>query len=96
MTKKPMTKSVLLTSLAEKTGCSKSILEKMLEALGETIKEELREGGAVSLPGLVKFSVRDRAARKSRNPATGATVDVPAGRVVKAVLLRELKDTLAD
>ncbi len=96
MTKKPMTKSMLLASLVEKTGCSKSILEKMLEALFETVQEELREGGAVSVPGMVKFSVKDRSARTARNPSTGATIDVPAGKVVKAVLLKDLKDTLAD
>jgi DNA-binding protein HU-beta len=96
MTKNQMTKSKLLASLVEKTGCSKSILEKIFVALGETVRDELREGGSVTLPGLVKLSVRDRAARSARNPSTGAVVEVPAGRVVKATLLAELKATVAD
>ena len=95
MTRKPMTKSALLARLAEKTGSTKAGVEKVLEALGEAIREELQAGGAVTIPGIAKFSVRERLARTARNPVTGAVVEVAAGKVVKAVLLKELKETLS-
>ena len=93
MASKPMTKSALLARLAEETGNTKAGVEKLLEALSEIIRKELQAGGAVTLPGIAKFLVRERAARTARNPNTGAAVAVPAGKVVKAVLLKELKDT---
>lgn len=95
MANKQMTKTALMGRLAEKTGVTKAVAEKLLEALGETIREELRNGGAVSILGVAKFGVRERAARTARNPGTGAEVEVPAGKVVKATVLKELKDTVA-
>ena len=95
MTKKPMTKTTLLASLVEKTGCSKSVLEKMLEALADTIKQELRDGGSVTVPGLVKLGVKDKPARIARNPATGQSVEVAATKAVKLTVLKELKETIA-
>ena len=87
--------AALLSVLMAKTGIQKFALENVLEMLAETIKEELVAGGAVTIPGIAKFAVKERPARTARNPATGGTVEVPAGRVAKVTLLKELKDTLA-
>lgn len=92
---KPITKAALMAQLAEKSGCTNAAAKKMLDALSEIIRNELRSTGVATLPGVAKFVVKERPARKGRNPATGEEIDLPASKVVKAVLLKELKDTLA-
>jgi hypothetical protein len=42
----------------------------------------LKKGERVAIPGLGIFSVRERAARKGRNPRTGAVINIPARKVV--------------
>lgn len=59
-------------------------VEKTLEALCETAAEALKNGDEIPLPGIGKLKVEPRAARKGRNPRTGAAIDIPAHN--KAVL----------
>ena len=54
-----------------------------MNAIVETIQENLQAGGEVVLVGFGTFSVADRAARVGRNPATGETIKIAASRVVK-------------
>ena len=51
-------------------------------------------GGRVSLVGFGSFSVSARAARDGRNPQTGATIKIPARKVVKFKAGSELKDSV--
>ena len=46
------------------------------------------------LPGIAKLVVQKRERRMCRNPATGATVEIPAKQVVKARIAKQLKDVL--
>lgn len=48
----------------------------------DTIKSELIKGHEVPLFGFGNFKVADRKARKTRNPQTGASMTVPAHKVV--------------
>jgi DNA-binding protein HU-beta len=48
----------------------------------------------VQLPGFGSFSVSERAARQGRNPATGATIDIPASKNVRFKMGKELKEAL--
>jgi DNA-binding protein HU-beta len=50
--------------------------------------------GEFVLPGMVKLVVQNRKARKGRNPATGAAIDIPAKTVVKARIAKQLKDAV--
>ena len=54
----------------------------------------LMTGGRVSLVGFGSFSVSARAARDGRNPQTGATIKIPARKVVKFKAGSELKDSV--
>ncbi|PAY59941.1 DNA-binding protein, partial [Ligilactobacillus salivarius] len=55
--------------------------EAAVSAFTETVKEALAEGKKVQLIGFGNFEVRERAARKGRNPQTGEEIDIPATKV---------------
>jgi len=94
MAQKPMTKTQLVASLAEKTESDKASANKMLDALTEVITAEVAAGGAVTLPGLGKFSCRERPARMVRNPSTGEQIPKDADRVAKVTIAKALKDVI--
>ncbi|MFS4438201.1 HU family DNA-binding protein [Paracoccaceae bacterium GXU_MW_L88] len=94
MTKKAMTKTQLVSALAEETGLEKTKVNGMLEALTKVITNEVSDGGAVTLPGLGKFACRARPERMVRNPATGEQMQKPADRVAKVTIAKALKDSI--
>lgn len=47
------------------------------------ISRMLTAGEEVNIPGVGKLSVINKAARTARNPQTGASIQVPAKRVLK-------------
>jgi len=69
-------------------------VEKTLDALGTVIAAELLGGGEIPLPGAGKHKVKKRAARKGRNPQTGETINIPAGKKIVFIPFKELKDAL--
>lgn len=94
MAQKAMTKTELVTALVERTGLGKREAADMLDALSEIVTRTLAEGGAVTLPGLGKFSCRERPQRTVRNPATGETMTKPADRAAKVTIAKPLKDAV--
>lgn len=60
----------------------------------ETIQKLLRKGDRVQIQGFGTFSVSRRAARKGRNPATGATINIKASKSVRFKAGKELKDSV--
>ncbi|MGL4453744.1 MAG: HU family DNA-binding protein [Sarcina sp.] len=78
-----MKKLELLKSIAEKTGVSQKVADEVLVAFVETVKEEVREGGKVSLGGFGTFSLKESAARVCRNPKTGEEIQVEASTGLK-------------
>lgn len=73
-----MNKAELINAISEKTEKSKASSEKFLDALTETISEELTKGNKVQLVGFGSFEVRARAARKGHNPQTNQEIRIPA------------------
>ena len=78
-----MNKSELIDAIAAKAGLKKADAKNALEAIMATTSETLKDGGKVSLVGFGTFSVSERGARQGRNPKTGATMTIPAKKVVK-------------
>ena len=76
-----MNKSELIAQVAEKTGLTKRAAGDSVEAVLSAIQEALKKGEKVTLVGFGTFEVRNRAARKGVNPATGATIEIPESRV---------------
>ena len=89
-----MTKVELIASVAAEAGMSKKDAEKAVNAALAAITEELKNGGKVSLVGFGTFEVRERPERQGRNPRTGATLTIPACKMVKFRPGKMLKDAL--
>ena len=58
---------------------TQDVVQLTLEAIGEAILSE----GRLELRNFGVFEVKERAARKARDPRTGETMDVPATRVIR-------------
>jgi DNA-binding protein HU-beta len=77
-----MNKRDLIDAISERMGDKKSATEAV-NAVLETIQSAVAEGDKVSITGFGVFEKSDRPARTARNPATGATINVPATSVPK-------------
>lgn len=89
-----MNKKDLINAVAEKTGMTKKDSGLVVESVFDAIKETLSKGEKVQIIGFGTFEVRDRAARKGRNPQTGEEIDIPATRVPAFKAGKALKDTV--
>ena len=89
-----MNKSELVSKMAEDAGLTKVQATAALESFMEGVSKTLRAGKRVTLVGFGTFSVKRRAARKGRNPATGETIKVKAKKVVKFKTGKELGSIL--
>jgi DNA-binding protein HU-beta len=90
---KSMTKSEIISHLAEKSGLHKRQVAALLDELAQLSYREAHNGFPV--PGLGKLVVVDRAARMGRNPKTGEPLHIPAKRTLKFRLAKEAKDAVA-
>ena len=94
MTNRAYTKSRLFKELAYKAGVKKALSRKILDALAEIIYREAANGGFV-LPGICKFDVVERKARRLRNPRTGEVLVLPAHKTLRATLSNIAKRKVA-
>lgn len=89
-----MNKADLVGKIAVETGMTKKDVEKFVGAFFETIEGALKAGDKVQLIGFGTFEVRERQARKGRNPQTGAEIDIPAARIPAFKPGKALKDAV--
>ncbi len=89
-----MTKAQLVRELGEKTGHSKKDVETILDTLVTMAYKHVKADGQFVLPGFGKLVKVARAARQGRNPATGATIQIPAKTVVKFRVAKAAKDAV--
>lgn len=71
-----------------------SDMDVALKSLCEVAAAELLGGGEVPLPELGKLKVRETAAREGRNPRTGESLHIPAGKKVVFLPGKDLKEAL--
>ena len=64
-----MNKTELIAKVAETTELTKKDATKAVDAVLDAIADALKEGDKVQLIGFGNFEVRERAARKGRNPS---------------------------
>ena len=89
-----MNKAELVASIAEKSGFSKKDSEKAVAAVIDSIVETVKKGEKVQLIGFGNFEVRERAARKGRNPQTGQEIQIAASKVPAFKPGKALKDAV--
>lgn len=89
-----MTKIELAAEVAESAGVTKTVAENVINKITEAITATLADGGKVQLMGFGTFEVKERAARKGRNPQTGEEIDIPAAKVPSFKAGKLLKDTV--
>ncbi len=100
MAGKSMTKSEFVNQIAERSGLNKKQASTVLEAVGSIVAEQLKSGGDVTIPGLIRLSVSEKAATPERegiNPFTKLPQTFkakPARKVVKARPMKALKDAV--
>lgn len=87
-------KAELIDSVVSSTGLSKKDATAAVDAVFSTIQDALAKGEKVQLIGFGNFEVRSRAARKGRNPQTGAELNIPASKVPAFKPGKALKDAV--
>jgi len=87
-------KTELVSAVAEKAEMTKKDAEKAINAVFASIEEALARGDKVQLVGFGTFEVRDREARKGRNPQTGQEIEIPATRVPAFKAGKALRDAV--
>jgi len=89
-----MNKADLIDAVAEAADLSKAQAGRAVEALVDAVTGALKKGDQVSIVGFGSFLVRQREARKGRNPKTGETIDIPASKAPAFKAGKALKDAV--
>ncbi|HUI41153.1 MAG TPA: HU family DNA-binding protein [Terriglobia bacterium] len=91
---KGMTKSQVVSALAERVGIQKKEAGQLLEEIANLATKECKSSGQFVIPGLGKAVKANRKARIGRNPQTGEAIKIPAKTVVKFRLAKAFKDAV--
>ena len=78
-----MNKLGLIDAVAAKANVSKAEAAKVIDAALEAAVEAVKKGEGVQLIGVASLAIKQQAARKAKNPRTGAIINVPARKVVR-------------
>lgn len=87
-----LNKTELINKVADVTQMTKKDAGQAVDAIFNAITEALAAGEKVQLIGFGNFEVRDRAARKGRNPQTGEEIEIPATKVPAFKAGKQLKE----
>jgi len=89
---KPLTKSQIVEQIAKKAEISKALAAQILDDIAQLAYKEAKN--TFTLPGLGKLVLSNRKARTGRNPQTGATIKIPAKKVLKFRVAKAAKDAI--
>ncbi len=89
-----MNKTELVNAVAESAELSKKDATKAVDAVFDAIQEALSNGDKVQLIGFGNFEVRERSARKGRNPQTGEEIEIAASKVPAFKPGKQLKEAV--
>ncbi len=77
-----MTKADIVESIYEEVGFSKKDATRIVESIFETMKETLERGEKIKISSFGNFVVRNKRARRGRNPQTGEDLTISARKVL--------------
>lgn len=78
-----MNKKELAAKVARQTGLTLSDTAKSIDAVFQTIKEEVVKGSSMTIKGFGSFSVSNRSERRGVNPSTKEPMTIPARKAMK-------------
>ena len=87
-------KQDLIAKVAEKTSLTKKDSAAAVDAVFGVVSDYLAQGEKVQLLGFGNFEIRERAARKGRNPQTGKEITIAATKVPAFKAGKALKDAV--
>ncbi|MGX7348567.1 HU family DNA-binding protein [Aerococcus vaginalis] len=87
-------KADLVQKIAEQTGEPKKTVQPIVDALFDSVQGYLAEGESLQIIGFGNFEVRERAARRGRNPQTGEEIQIPASKVPAFKAGKALKEAV--
>src|SRR5215471_12063483 len=90
-----MTKTQLVSEIAEKHQIPNKTAAAFLEHLAETAIKETKKNGVFVIPGLGRLVKSNRKARMGRNPQTGEPIKIAAKTVVKFRVAKAAKEAVA-
>ena len=89
-----MNKTDLINAVSDQADLTKKEAGAAVDAVFDTIQESLKNGEKVQLIGFGNFEVRERSARKGRNPQTGEEIEIAASKVPAFKAGKALKDAV--
>lgn len=89
-----MNKTELIQAVSTASELSKKDATKAVDAVFDSILNALKDGDKVQLIGFGNFEIRERAARKGRNPQTGDEIEIAGGKVPAFKPGKALKDAV--
>jgi len=89
-----MSQSQMLDALAKQTSLKKKDVKVVIEAMADLALKEVKKNGQFVIKGIGKLVKVNRKARMGRNPATGATIKIPAKTVVKFRVAKAAKEAV--
>lgn len=89
-----MNKTELISALAQKTDIKQVEAKRAIDGLLEIMTETLSKGEKITLVGFGTFSVEERAARKGYNPVSQESIQIPARKVAKFKVGRDLAEAV--
>ncbi len=75
-----MNKTELIEAMADAADISKTAAGRVLDGMIDAITQVIKSGDSVSIIGFGTFTLRERAARKGRNPKTGEIIEIAASK----------------
>lgn len=90
-----MNKNELIEAIAAEADQPKAAVGAVLDAFESVVVSQVAKGEKIALSGFLSFEKGHRNERTGRNPATGATITVPAADVPKVKVGKKFKDAVA-
>ena len=86
-----MNKTELSAKVAQIAELDKKTADKAVNAVFESLSQAFEAEEKVQIMGFGTFETRERAARQGRNPATGESIEIPAGKTLVFKASKTLK-----
>lgn len=90
------TKAKLINETAARLSVTKKRAGEIVNVFMGMLSEGILEEGVAVLPGIGKLKVKERNARKGRNPRTGEELHIPAHEIVRLAPGRAIKRALKE